>query len=137
MSEYRKPLPVVQPWSKAFWEGTKKHKLLIQECNACGTKIFYPRKACSECWSSDLGWSEACGRGKVYAHSVTLTGVEERFAADLPYVLAMIDLDEGIRMMGNVVGCDPNDVKIGMDVEVVFDDVTEEITLPRWRPLSS
>ena len=78
---------------------------------------------------------EACGRGKVYAHSVTLTGVEERFAADLPYVLAMIDLDEGIRMMGNVVECNPEEVSIGMDVEVVFHQVTDEITLPQWRPV--
>ncbi len=135
MSDYAKPLPVVQPWSKPFWEGTKRHELLLQQCKDCGAKIFYPRKACPECWSQELGWSQAAGRGKVFAHTVTLAGVEEKFAADLPYVLAMIDLDEGIRMMGNVVDCDPEQVSIGMEVEVVFDDVTDEITLPKWRPL--
>ncbi len=134
MSEYSKPLPAVQPWSRPFWEGTRENRLLIQECKACGAKIFYPRKACPECWSAELGWSEACGRGKVYTFTVTLTGVEEKFAGDLPYVLAMIDLDEGIRMMGNVVECDPGDVEIGMEVEVVFERVTDEITLPKWRP---
>lgn len=137
MAAYNKPLPTLQPWSEPFWHGTKQHKLLIQECNECGSKIFYPRKACPECWSRELGWVEASGRGKVFALTVTLAGVEEKFSADLPYVLAMIDLDEGIRMMGNVVDCDPTAVEIAMDVEVVFDDVTDEITLPKWRPLGS
>jgi uncharacterized OB-fold protein len=137
MTGYIKPLPAVQPWSKPFWEGTKEHRLLIQECKACGVKIFYPRKACPECWSQELGWSEASGRGKVYTFTVTLDGVEAKFAPDLPYVLAMIDLEEGIRMMGNIVDCDPQEVTFGMDVEVVFDDVTDEFTLPRWRPRAS
>ena len=135
MSEYKKPLPVLQPWSEPFWEGTRAHKLLIQECQACGVKIFYPRKACPECWSSELGWSAASGRGKVFSHTVTLGGVEAKFADDLPYVLAMVDLEEGIRMMGNVVECDPEEVSIGMEVEVVFQQVTDEITLPQWRPV--
>lgn len=135
MKEYRKPLPEIQPWSRAFWEGTKRHELLIQECGDCGARIFYPRKYCPECWSSNLGWSQACGRGRVYCHTTTLTGVEDKFAEDLPYVLAIIDLEEGVRMMGNIVDCDPDKVSIGMDVEVVFDDVTPEITLPKWKPL--
>ncbi len=134
MSEYRKPLPAMQPWSEPFWEGTREHKLLIQECHACNAKIFYPRKACPSCWSTDLGWAEAAGRGTVFTFTVTIAGVEEKFTGDLPYVLAMIDLDEGIRMMGNIVGCDPAQVKIGMPVEVVFDRATDEITLPKWRP---
>ncbi len=137
MSEYGKPLPVVQPWSEAFWEGTKENRLLIQECSACGIKIFYPRKVCPECWSSELAWVDASGRGKVYTYTIMLDGVEPKFAADLPYVLAMIDLDEGVRMMGNIVDCDPEQVQFGMDVEVVFQRVTDEFTLPKWRPATS
>lgn len=137
MSEYIKPLPAVQPWSQPFWDGTKQHKLLIQQCKACGAKIFYPRKVCPECWSQELGWSEASGRGTVYTFTITRDGVEAKFVPDLPYVLAMIDLEEGIRMMGNVVECDPEQVTFGMDVEVVFDDVTDEFTLPKWRPRTS
>ena len=135
MKEYRKPLPVTQPWSLKFWEGAKENKLLIQECRECGKLIFYPRKSCPECWSSDLGWSEASGKGKVYTYTVTLTDVEQKFAEDLPYVLAYVDLEEGIRMMTRIVGCEPEEVHIGMDVEVVFEEVTEEFSLPFFRPI--
>lgn len=136
MTEYKKPLPEIQPWTKEFWEGAKKHKLLIQQCKDCGINIFYPRKYCPECWSSELGWIEASGKAKIYAHTITLTGVEEKFAEDLPYVLAMVDLEEGIRMMTKVVGVDPEEVKIGMDVSVVFEDVTDEISLPFFTPIN-
>ncbi len=135
MKEYKKPLPEIQPWSRAFWEGTRKHKLLVQECNDCGVKIFYPRKHCPQCWSSNLGWSEASGKGRVFSHTTTMTGVEDKFADDLPYVLAIVDLEEGVRMMTNIVDCDPAEVGIGMDVEVVFEEVTPEITLPKWKPV--
>ena len=136
MTEYKKPLPVVQPWSNTFWEGAKQHKLLIQECKDCGIKIFYPRKYCPECLSSNLGWSEAIGKAKVFSYSITMAGVEERFAEDLPFVLALVDLDEGVRMMTNIVDCKPEEVSIGMDVEVVFKDVTDEFCLPMFRPIS-
>lgn len=135
MKEYKKPLPVIQPWSGTFWKGAKQRRLLIQECKACGVKIFYPRKYCPECWSSDLGWFEARGKAKVFAHTITMSGVEEKFVEDLPYVLAMVDLEEGIRMMTRIVECKPEEVRIGMDVEVVFEDVTDEITLPFFRPI--
>ena len=134
MTEYMKPLPVVQPWSKAFWEGTKEKKLLIQECRDCGAKIFYPRQYCPDCWSSNLGWSEGSGKGKIFTYSVTMAGVEQKFAADLPYILALVELEEGVRMMSRIVECDPEKVSIGMDVEVVFAEVTDEFTLPFFRP---
>ena len=134
MSEYKKPLPVVQPWSKPFWEAAKRRKLMIQTCNHCGLKVFYPRKYCPDCWSSNLGWSEASGRGKIFSYSITMAGVEERFAEDLPFVLALVDLKEGVRMMTNIVECKPEEVVIGMDVEVTFKDVTDEFTLPMFRP---
>lgn len=137
MSEYKKPLPEVQPWSEDFWKATKQHKLLIQECKECKTKIFYPRKFCPECWSSDLSWSEASGKGKIFTFSITMAGVEKKFADDLPYVLALVDLEEGIRMMTNIVECKPEDVQIGMDVEVVFDDINEDFALPKWRPVKN
>ena len=97
-------------------------------------KIFYPRKYCPECWSSNLFYSEASGKGKIFTYSVTMDGVEKKFMDDLPFVLALVDLDEGVRMMTNIVECQPEDVSIGMDVEVVFEDVTDEITLPKWKP---
>jgi uncharacterized OB-fold protein len=133
MTEYKKPLPVVQPWSKPFWEAAKRHRLMIQTCNDCGLKIFYPRKYCPDCWSANLGWFEASGRGKVFSYSITMAGVEERFAEDLPFVLALVDLEEGIRMMTNIVECKPDEVSIGMDVKVTFRDVTDEFSLPMFK----
>ena len=136
MSDYKKPLPQVEPYTQAFWDGTKNGKLLIQTCNACNARIFFPRKQCPECWASDLGWIEASGKATVYSFSVTYEGVEAAFKEDLPIVLAWVDLDEGIRMQTNLVDCDPESVSIGQQVEVVFKDVTDEITLPYFRPVA-
>ncbi len=133
--QYIKPIPVVQPWSEAFWKATKKHSLLIQKCSSCGSLIFYPRKRCPECWSAELGWQEACGRGKVYTFTVVRDMVEAKFVPDLPYILAMVELDESVRMMTRVVECDPGAVQIGMEVEVVFDDITDRHALPLFRPV--
>jgi uncharacterized OB-fold protein len=136
-NEYKKPLPEIQPFSQAFWDGTRERKLLIQHCNACDSNIFYPRRECPECWSKDLGWIEASGQAEIFAFSITYEGVEEMFAEDLPIVLAWVDLPEGIRMQTNIVDCNPETVVIGMPVEVVFRDVTEEITLPYFRPVEN
>lgn len=135
MSEYNKPLPVVQDFTRPFWEATKAGKLLVQTCNVCKSPIFFPRDRCPECWSQDLSWTEASGKGEVYAFSITYEGVEAPFVEDLPIVLAWIDLPEGIRMQTNIVDCDPEEVHIGMPVEVTFKKATDEITLPYFRPL--
>ena len=134
MSEYKKPLPVTQPWSQEFWKGTKQRKFLIQHCNDCGKNIFYPRKFCPECWSSNLGWIESKGKGNLHSYTITMYGVEEKFAEDLPFVLALVDLDEGIRVMSRVVNCEHEDIKCDMPVEVVFEDITEEFTLFYFQP---
>jgi uncharacterized protein len=134
MTEYTKPLPETTPWSKKFWEYTRQHKLAMQKCKDCGTLIFYPRKFCPECASGNLDWKEMSGKAKLNAYTVTLDGVEPVFAADLPYVLAMVDLDEGIKMMTNIVECKHDELQIGMDLEVTFRDCTAEITLPVFRP---
>ena len=131
---FQKPIPAMQPWSEGFWKGTKEHKLLIQECNDCKAKIFYPRKYCPECWSANLGWAEASGKAKVYAHTIMMDMVEPKFMGDLPYVLALVDLEEGVRMMTRIVECEPEEVSIGMDVEVVFEDMNDDYALPFFKP---
>jgi len=135
--EYTKPIPQIQPWTEEFWKATKQHKLVIQECQECKARIFYPKKVCPECWSADLGWMEASGKGKVHTFTVMMDMVEPRFWEDLPYVLAMVDLDEGIRMMTRIVDCDPESVQIDMAVEVVFQDITDECALPFFKPTGS
>lgn len=136
MSEYKKPLPQVEPYSQAFWDGTKNSKLLIQFCKDCDARIFFPRQQCPECWSTQLDWTEASGKAEIYAFSITYEGVEAAFVEDLPIVLAWVDLPEGIRMQTNIIDCNPEDVAIGQSVEVVFKAVTDDITLPYFRPVS-
>ncbi|MDP2661541.1 MAG: Zn-ribbon domain-containing OB-fold protein, partial [Dehalococcoidia bacterium] len=124
MAEYNKPLPAPSKDSEAFWEGCKRHELLIQECLGCGKLRFYPRVVCPNCMSSDFEWRRASGKGTVYTFSVLYRGPTQAFKAECPYTLALVELDEGVRMTSNIVGCRPDDVRIGMKVQGVFEDVT-------------
>lgn len=131
--EYNKPLPVAQKWSQEFWKGAKEHKFLLKKCTDCGNIDHPPYLYCSECMSMDHEWVEASGKGKIYTFSTTYVGAPPAFVAEQPYTVAMIDLAEGPRMLTRIVGAKPEDIKIGMDVEVVFEDVTEENTLVMFR----
>ena len=131
---YRKPLPRVDEESRGFWEALVRHELYVQRCRACGTTRFYPRAVCTACPGGDTEWVRASGRGTVYSFTVTHQNQAPGFREELPYVLAIVELDEGVRLMTNVVGCAPEAVRIGMPVEVVFDDVTPEVTLAKFRP---
>jgi hypothetical protein len=130
-----RPLPETQPWSVPFWEGTKHGKLLIQHCKDCNANIFYPRKVCPECWSKNLDWITASGRAKVYMFSTAYDMVEPKFMADLPYTVAYVNLEEGIRMMTRIVECEPENIHIGMDVEVVFHKLNDDFYLPYFKPV--
>jgi uncharacterized OB-fold protein len=135
MFDMTKPMPEVQPWSEKFWEGTKNGKLLIQTCGSCKSKIFYPRKYCPECWSKELDWTEASGKGTVYTFTTAYSMVEPRFMDELPYTIAYVDLKEGVRLMTRIVECKPEDIKIGMEVEVVFTP-RGEFFFPFFRPVT-
>jgi len=137
-SEYKKPLPTPSHISQPFWDAAKEHRLTYQRCTACGTRVFYPRDICPgpECFGiGTLEWVESTGKGWIYASSISYQPAHPSFAGDVPYVLAIIELDEGVRMHTNVVGIDPKEVAIGMRVEVAWDDVTPEISLPKFRPI--
>jgi len=131
----RKPLPRIDEESRGYWEALARHQLYFQRCRDCGTKRFYPRALCPACLSSATEWVRATGRGTVYSFTVTYQNQAPGFREELPYVLAIVELDEGVRMMTNVVGCAPDAVRVGMAVEVVFEDVTAEITLAKFRPV--
>ncbi len=128
-----KPVPETQPWSEKFWEGTKQGKLLIQVCNDCKSKIFYPRKFCPECWSDNLDWIMASGKAKIVTFSTAYSMVEPKFMDELPYTIAYVDLEEGIRMMTRIVDCKPEDIHFDMDVEVLFHE-RNGYFLPYFRP---
>lgn len=128
-----KPLPAIDPESAPFWAAGREGRLLIQRCPDCGKAIFYPRAVCPECMGTPV-WVEASGRGTVYTFSIARRPAGPAFAADVPYVVALVDLDEGPRMMSNVIGCPVDQVRIGMRVRVVFEQASDEVHLPRFRP---
>ena len=96
--------------------------------------MFYPRLYCIHCFSEDIGWVEASGKGKIYSYSVTLSNPVSQFVDDLPFTIAIIELDEGVRMLSHMVNCDHDKLKCDMRVEVVFEDITEKFSLPKFQP---
>ena len=135
--KYRKPLPRIDKESKGFWEACQRHELYVQQCGACGARRNYPRAICPACLSEATEWVRCSGHGTVYTFTVTYQNQSPGFRDALPYVLAYVELDEGVRLLTNIVGCAPEDVTIGMPVQVTFDDVTPEVTLPQFTPVRS
>ena len=141
-ARYEKPLPVIRDDTKAFWEGCKRHKLLIQKCSDCGTYRHPPRLMCHQCNSLNTEWVKVSGKGTVYSytvvHSSSILGSPPGFEKDTPYPVVLVELPEAgkTRMVSNLVECKLEDIKIDMPVEVVFDDVTDEITLPKFKPVA-
>lgn len=130
-----KMLPKATPETAPFWEATKKHELQMQRCNDCNRYYFYPRPYCRYCMSENTEWRTLTGRGTLHTYVINqrpAPGFEE----ETPYVIAVVELDEGPRLMTNIVGVDsptPDKLKIDAPVEVVWDDVSDEITLPKFR----
>lgn len=138
MAEYTKPLPLISdPANAPFWEGTKRHELLVRRCQQCGEYQWPPRPMCAQCHSFDLQWVKTGGKGILYTYTVAYRAFHPAFQNDVPYGVVIVELDEGPRMMGNSEGIKPEDIKIGTRMEAVFKDVTEEVTLVNWKPLSA
>ena len=132
--KYAKPLPHLDEENRPWWEALKRHELYIQKCRDCGFTRYYARALCTNCLSSKTEWVRCSGRGKIYTFTVTNQNQAPGFRESLPYVMAYVDLDEGLKMLTNIVDCPPDQVKIGMPVEVVYEDVTPEVTLAKFRP---
>jgi hypothetical protein len=120
--------------SKPFWEGCRQHRFLIQRCRECGGFQHYPRGVCARCWSDSLEWREASGRGRVYTFTVTHRTQARGFKEEVPYVVAYVELEEGVQVLTNLVECDSEEVGVGMPVVVTFEDVSAEVSIPRFRP---
>lgn len=128
-------MPEITPESRPFWEGSRRHQLLLQRCRACGTLQHYPRGVCAGCWATELEWRPSSGRGTVYTFTVTHRSQARGFKDEVPYVLAWVELEEGVQVLTNLVGCDPARVAIGMAVEVTFEDVNPDVSIPRFKPI--
>jgi uncharacterized OB-fold protein len=131
-----RPLPTPNPFSKPFWEATKRHELVLQKCQDCGTFRYYPRPRCPECLSGNTAWTKVNGRGTVYSFTVVHRPLARWFKDKVPLVCAVIELEEGVRMVSNVERIDPHQVTIGLPVQVFFEVVNEDITLPKFEPVA-
>jgi uncharacterized OB-fold protein len=135
MNQMLKPLPAPDSDSMPFWDGCRDHKLMLQRCTECGRFRFPPHRFCHRCQSEESEWIEASGKGEVFSWIVVVHPVpREVYAGEVPYVVALIDLEEGVRMASNIVDCDPHAVEAGMPVEVIFRPARDGIVLPLFRP---
>ncbi|MBM3942324.1 MAG: Zn-ribbon domain-containing OB-fold protein [SAR202 cluster bacterium] len=133
MPDWNKPLPSIVGETRPYWEGCRQGYLLIQKCESCGEHQFYPRGICANCWAGELEWVKASGKGKVWTFTVTYQNRTPGFDGG-PYVLALVELEEGVRMFSNIVECNPRDVKIGMPVQVTFVKANDQVSVPYFKP---
>ncbi len=126
------PAPVVNPDSREYWEGANSGRLMIRKCRSCQRTHFMPRYLCPTCWSPDLDWIQASGRGTVHSFTVIRRAPLPEFADRVPYVVALIDLEEGPRMMANILGEDALQTRIGDRVEVRFEDRAGGTKIPQF-----
>ena len=127
-------LPTPDAETQPFWDAAREGRLLIRRCEDCGAAHFYPRPFCPRCWSGRVEWIEATGRATLYTWSVVHQNDLPPFPERVPYVAAMVDLEEGPRMITNVVGCDFDDLAFGMALEVEFRPVSDDATIPVFHP---
>lgn len=132
------PLPAPMPdgLDAPFWEATRQHKLVVQRCHTCGTFQFGPEWICHKCRANEMGWVQCSGRGKIYAFERVWHPVHKALRDKGPYLIALVELPDAgnVRMVGNLLGDPQQDVKIGDDVEVVWED-HQDVTLVQWRRL--
>jgi uncharacterized protein len=128
----RIPLPRPTALSKPHWDGCRAGRLLVQRCRDCGHPVWIPQPVCTACLSDALDWVESAGRGSVY--SLTTVHRPPRPEFEVPYTVAIVELDEGHHLLTNLVECAPEERRIGQRVEVVFRPMSDAITLPYFRP---
>ena len=136
--DVRKPLPAITNEARAFWNAAAQQQLSIQRCQDCRAWVWTPRPSCNECGSEKVEWTAMSGKGEVYSFTVIRQVVgraaSKAFEPDIPYVIAWVDLDEGPRLITNIIGCPVEDVKLGMKVTVQFEKASEKIWLPKFKP---
>ncbi len=136
---YTKPIPAPSPETQFFWDKARLHELWIPHCRPCDRSFWYPRDFCPVCGSRAVEWQRSAGRGKVHAFAIHYRAFHPGWADDVPYVTVLVDIDEGVRMFSNLVGVDPDPraIRCDMAVEAVFEDITDAITLVKFRPVTA
>ena len=138
MAEYNKPLPVPDELTQAYWDGARRHELLICRCTDCQHYIHPPMTTCPKCQSEQVAPQAVSGRGVIYSFSRMYNLGNPGFEEDLPYAVIIVELEEqkGLFTVANLLDCPTEQVAIGMKVEVTFQDITPEVTLPQFRQVS-
>jgi uncharacterized OB-fold protein len=134
VAEYKKPIPQPSAETRPYWEACKRHELRLPYCTSCAQFFFYPRFFCPSCFSSDIEWRKVSGMGTLYTYAIQYRPNAPGF--EPPYVTAVVELEEGPRLMTNLVDveADPEQIQVGMPLEVTFEDVSDEISMPKFRP---
>ena len=129
------PIPVIEPLTEPFWSAARERRLVIQHCTACGTFRHLPHVLCGTCQSPDYDWVGSAGRGSVYTFTIVGHPVHDATNDVVPYNVSIVELDDcgNVLVPSNVVDCAPEDIEVGMPVVVEWDEVTDEITMPRFR----
>jgi uncharacterized OB-fold protein len=133
MADYKKPLPIITDDNRPYWEYIRKHELRMQKCTQCGFIRFPVSIVCPKCHAMDAEWVKLSGKGIIYSYVIYRIAYHPAYQNDIPYVVAIIQLEEGPRMESNITGCRMEDVKINLPVEVIFEDVTDTVTLPKFQ----
>lgn len=135
-NQYNKPIPVPHPESDHYWEQAAAGKLVIQQCADCGDAQFFPRALCIHCGGRSLNWIESSGRGTLFTFAIVHVAPHPGFSGDLPYITAIVELEEHVKMPSQVIGIEPEPghLRIGMPLQVVFEQITDDISLPKFRP---
>jgi uncharacterized OB-fold protein len=133
-ADIQHPKPGLDWETRAYWEGAGRGELVLQRCGDCGTTQHRPRGLCVSCLSDAIEHFVASGRGTVYTYTITNQNQAPGFREAVPYVLAYVELEEGVRLLTNVIGCEPERVEIGLPVVVDFTPPEGEIAIPRFRP---
>jgi len=134
-NEYTKPLPRPEPVEVPFWQATKNHELHLQRCLKCGNVWYPPGESCTKCASTDYKWSKMSGKGTIWSWALFYQKYFPSFAQDIPYNTVIVQLEEGPWMISNIVGINNQEIQCDMPVEAVFDDVTEEVALVKFKPI--
>ncbi len=128
-----RPIPEIDAQLAPFFAAAKERRLVVQRCAQCGAYRFPPRELCSGCLSTASTWVEVAGRGEIFSYNVMHQVYHPAFAAEVPYAVVVVKLAEGPKMISNLVDCPVDEIRIGMPVEVVFEPLSDTVTLPKFR----
>jgi hypothetical protein len=134
MNDVAKPIPEVTEEYRPFFEAARAGRLVVQRCTACGERRFPPRDRCSRCLGRESDWTTASGRGTIYSFNIMHQVYHPGFAREVPYPVVLVELEEGCRMLSNLVEYRQGELRIGLPVEVVFEKQSDAVTLPKFRP---